>query len=193
MAKTESTFMNMLLTLVIITGVSATILGFVYEATKGPIEIGKAKKKNSAIESVVPKFTNNPGEEAYDVEVDGGKSVTFYPAKDGDNIVGYAVETYTMKGFAGEIKLMVGFLPDGTINDIVVLEHKETPGLGDKMEKAKSNFSVQFNGKNPATFKLMVKKDDGDVDAITASTISSRAYCDAVKRAYDALIKGGKK
>jgi len=192
MAKTESTFINMLLTLVIITGVSATILGFVYEATKGPIEVSKMKKKNAAIEAVVPAFTNNPGQESYDVEVEGGK-VTFYPAKNGDEIVGYAAETYTMKGFAGLIKLMVGFLPDGTINNIAVLEHKETPGLGDKMEKSKSNFSVQFNGKNPETFKLSVTKDGGNVDAITASTISSRAYCDAVKRAYDALMKGGKK
>jgi len=192
MAKTESTFINMLLTLVIITGVSATILGFVYEATKGPIEVSKMKKKNAAIEAVVPAFTNNPGQESYEVEVDGGV-VTFYPAKSNDEIVGYAVETYTMKGFAGLIKLMVGFLPDGTINNIAVLEHKETPGLGDKMEKSKSTFSVQFNGKNPETFKLSVTKDGGNVDAITASTISSRAYCDAVKRAYDALMKGGKK
>ena len=56
----------------------------------------------------------------------------------------------------------------------------------------KSNFSLQFEGKNPETFKLKVKKDGGDVDAITASTISSRAYCDAVIRAYNALKEGGK-
>ena len=80
---------------------------------------------------------------------------------------------------------MVGFLPDGTINDVAVLEHEETPGLGDKMEKKKSDWSLQFQGKNPETFRLSVTKDGGDVDAITASTISSRAFCDAVTRAYE--------
>lgn len=73
---------------------------------------------------------------------------------------------------------------DGSIHDVVHLEHKETPGLGDKIEKSKSNWSNQFRGKNSANFPLKVKKDGGDVDAITASTISSRAYCDAINRAY---------
>jgi Na+-translocating ferredoxin:NAD+ oxidoreductase subunit G len=116
-----------------------------------------------------------------------------YPAKKGDKLVGTAVETFTKKGFSGEIKLMVGFTPEGEIVGIRVLEHKETPGLGDKMEVEKSDFHVQFQGKNPADFKLIVKKDGGNVDAITATTISSRAYCDAVQRAYDAFNKKSKK
>ena len=86
---------------------------------------------------------------------------------------------------------MVGLLPDGSINNISVLEHKETPGLGDKMQKSKSTWSDQFNGKNPANYKLKVTKDGGDVDAITAATISSRAYCDAVQRAYDTFKSNG--
>jgi electron transport complex protein RnfG len=105
------------------------------------------------------------------------------------NLVGTAIETYSKKGFSGMIKLMVGLAPDGTIINISVLSHNETPGLGDKIDKKKSDFSLQFNGKNPSTFKLSVKKDRGDVDAITASTISSRAYCDAVQRAWDAYMK----
>ena len=88
---------------------------------------------------------------------------------------------------------MVGVLPDGSINKVAVVSHKETPGLGDKMDSKKSNFSIQFEGKNPETFKLKVKKDGGDVDAITASTITSRAYCDAVERAFKALKEGGAK
>lgn len=71
---------------------------------------------------------------------------------------------------------MVGFLPDGTIHRVETLSHNETPGLGDKIDRSKSDFSVQFEGKNPRTFRLAVRKDGGDVDAITASTISSRAY-----------------
>ena len=83
---------------------------------------------------------------------------------------------------------MVGLLPDGTIYDTAVLTHKETPGLGDKMDKNKSKFSGQFKRKNPSTFSLKVKKDGGAVDAITAATISSRAFCDAIQRAYKAFM-----
>ncbi len=192
MAKTKSSLINMLLTLVLVTAISGLVLGFVYEATKGPIEKSKLAKKNRAIENVVPVFDNQPVAEKFGVPMDGD-TIVFYPAKKGGEIVGYAIETYTKKAFSGTFKLMVGLLPDGTINNIAVLEHKETPGLGDKMEKKKSEWSVQFNGKHPDSFKLMVKKDGGDVDAITASTISSRAYCDAVIRAYNAFKKGGKK
>jgi len=84
---------------------------------------------------------------------------------------------------------MAGFMPDGTIAGISVLDHKETPGLGTKMTEP--GFKGQFTGKNPGEFMLKVKKDGGQVDAITAATISSRAFCDAVQRAYNTLQKGG--
>ena len=98
-----------------------------------------------------------------------------------------------MKGFSGKIEIMAGFLPSGTINNTAVVSHKETPGLGDKMDVKKSDFPIQFMGKNPATYKLAVTKDGGDVDAITAATITSRAFCDAVDRAYKAFEKENKK
>ncbi len=86
---------------------------------------------------------------------------------------------------------MVGFSPKGILINTVVLEHKETPGLGDKMDVAKSDFPIQFQGKDLAEWNMTVKKDGGDVDAITAATISSRAFCDAVQRAYDTFINEG--
>ena len=82
---------------------------------------------------------------------------------------------------------MVGFKPDGSINNISVLDQKETPGLGTKMKEPK--FKNQFLDKNPAIFTLKVKKDGGQVDAITAATISSRAYCDAVQKAYHGFLQ----
>jgi electron transport complex protein RnfG len=190
MAKKESTFINMLLTLFFVTLFAAIALGFVYNVTKEPIELAKLAKKTAAIEAVVPEFDNIPSDEAISKAVDGD-SLYFYPARKGGELVGVAVETFTTQGFSGTIKLMAGFLPDGTIQNITVLEHKETPGLGDKMERSKSDWSAQFEGQNPNEFKLMVTKDGGSVDAITASTISSRAFCDAVQRAYDALQEGG--
>jgi electron transport complex protein RnfG len=191
MAKTESTFMNMLLTLFVITLVAAGLMGSVFALTKEPIRLAELAKKNEAIEVVVPGFDNEPSQEVGSIFVDGD-SLYLYTARKGGEILGTAVETFTNQGFSGRFKLMVGFAPDGSIIDIAVIQHSETPGLGSKMEKGKGDFSIQFMGKNPSTFKLAVKKDRGDVDAITASTITSRAYCDAVLRAYGAFMESQK-
>ena len=191
MAKTESSFKNMVLSLSLISLVASACLGFVYEFTKEPIELSNLNKKVNAIKLVVPDFNNNPYDERFRLATGEGDSLDVYPARKDDVIVGYAVNTYTNKGFSGNINLMAGFKPDGSIINITVLEHKETPGLGTKM--ADPGFKDQFNEKNPGSFKLKVKKDGGEVDAITAATISSRAFCDAVQRAYNTLQKGGSK
>ena len=188
MANKESTFLNMLITLFGVTLLAAGLLGSVYALTKEPIRLAELKKKNEAIQVVVPGFDNEPSQEVRSLYVDGD-SLYFYTARKGNEILGTAVETFTKKGFSGEFKLMVGFKQDGSIIDIAVIKHAETPGLGDKMVKGKSDFSLQFMGKNPDHFNLAVKKDRGDVDAITASTITSRAYCDAVQRAYNAFVQ----
>ena len=187
MSKKDSNLINMFIALLVITFVASASLGGIYELTKEPIAAAKLEKKNNAIRQVIPEFDNSPTDNVYKEAIDGD-TLYFYMGMKGDEPVGTAVETFTKLGFSGEIKVMVGFLPDGTINDVAVLEHEETPGLGDKMERKKSDWSVQFQGKNPDTFLLSVKKDGGDVDAITASTISSRAFCDAVARAYETFM-----
>jgi electron transport complex protein RnfG len=191
MAKTESTFKNMVLSLTLISLTASACLGFVYEFTKQPIELSNLNKKLSAIKQVVPEFNNNPNEEMYRLATGEGDSLDIFPAKKDNVIVGYAVNTYTKKGFSGNISLMAGFRPDGSIVNITVLSQKETPGLGTKM--AEPGFKDQFNNRNPSEFQLKVKKDGGPVDAITAATISSRAFCDAVQRAYNTLQKGEQK
>lgn len=185
MAKKESTFINMVLALFIVTVVSATTLGFVYEFTKEPIAQAQLAKKLNAIKAVVPEFDNNPDAEMFLLPVDGGEALEAYPAKKNGELVGTAVKTYTMAGFSGLVRVMVGITPDGSIYNISVLEHKETPGLGTHMSD--EWFIGQFKGKNPDSFSLKVKKDGGQVDAITAATISSRAFCDAISRAYKAF------
>lgn len=183
MAKKESSFKNMVITLFLVTFLASSALAIVYNFTKEPIEASKLARKLEAIKEVVPEFNNNPYKEAFSVFMDGD-SLVLYPAKKNEEMVGTAIETFTKIGFGGLIKIMVGFLPDGEIYNSTVMEHKETPGLGDKMQKEKSGFSNQINNKNPKNYILKVKKDGGDVDAITAATISSRAFCDAVQRAY---------
>ncbi len=193
----ESSLRNMVLSLTLISLGASAGLGFVYEMTKAPIEITAMNKKLNAIKQVVPEFTNNPNDEMFMLPTGEGDSLEVYPAKKGEEVVGYAVRSYTNNGFSGYIGFMVGFTPDGAIYNINVLEHKETPGLGTKMvpegTPEKPEFKDQFKGKNPAEFALKVMKDGGPVDAITAATISSRAFCDGVQRAYNAFEKGGLK
>jgi electron transport complex protein RnfG len=194
MAKMESTLKNMVLSLTLISLGASAALGFVYEMTKDPIAAALLNKKVEAIKQVVPEFTNNPNDEMFMLPTGDGDSLEVYPAKNGDQVVGYAIKSYTNNGFSGYIGFMVGFTPDGAIYNVNVLEQKETPGLGTKMvpdgTPEKPEFKDQFKGKNPAEFTLKVKKDGGPVDAITAATISSRAFCDGVQRAYNTFEKG---
>ena len=186
-SKRESNFINMVITLFLVAAVAALALGGVYTVTKEPIAIAKQKKLEAAIKSVMPDFDTII--ETKFIDPEGKDSLTFYFANKNGEQIGAAIKTYTMDGFSGKIELMIGMLDDGTINNTAVLEHKETPGLGDKMDIKKSDFPLQFKGKNPNDFNLRVTKDGGDVDAITAATISSRAFCDAVQRAYTTFEK----
>ena len=178
--KLESTLRNMVLSLTLISMVMSAALTFVYLKTKGPIEVASKQKEINAIKQVSPDFDNDPLAAA--LTTDG---VTIYPVEKQDMPAGIAVKTYSDKGFSGHIELMAGFRTDGSIHNITILQHKETPGLGTKIADPK--FLNQFLGKNPGSFKLKVKKDGGQVDAITAATVSSRAFCDALQRAYDAF------
>jgi len=191
MAKIESSFKNMALSLTLISLVASAGLGSIYELTKEPIAQSNLRKKTEAIKQVVPEFNNNPFEDMLRIPTGEGDSLDVYPAKMNGDIVGYAINSYTRNGFSGDIFLMAGFNADGSIYNITVLEHKETPGLGTKMTEPR--FKDQFKEMNLAGVALKVKKDGGQVDAITSATISSRAFCDAVQRAYNTLEKGGLK
>ena len=183
--KLESTLKNMVLSLLLISAVMAAALGFVYSATKEPIEKANKAKEIQAVKEVLPPFDNDPT--ANVKEIDG---LLFYQALKDGKPVGYAVKTYTDKGFSGRFDLMVGIKPDGSINTVVVLEQKETPGLGTKMKEPK--FKNQFDGLSIGNLKgkaVKVKKDGGTIDAITAATISSRGFCDGVQKAYDLYMK----
>ncbi len=188
MARKDS-FINMTLTLFVITAIPAILLGFVYNFTIEPIAKVKKEKLKASINLVIPGADKGTVIEKGVMPDEGKDSLYFYEVIVNDVRIGTAVKSYTDKGFAGRFTVMVGFDTLGVIIDNDVLEHKETPGLGDKTAKSKSTFNSQFVGKNPSIFKMIVKKDGGEVDAITAATISSRAYCDALQRAFDAYVK----
>lgn len=188
MEKLKSTLPNMLLSLTGICVVAGAILAGVNQMTTEPIAASKAASLEAAIKAVTPEFDNKPAEESYMAATSDGDSLRIYPAKKGDELVGVAVESSTKKGFSGEIKVVVGFTPDGKLINYSVQKHSETPGLGSKMQEwfrsEKNNQSVI--GRTLTEDGLKVSKDGGDVDAITAATISSRAFLDAINRAYSA-------
>lgn len=190
--KLPSTFANMVIVLTSVSVISALALAFTYSATKDAIaQVKGVKRTLKALQDVLPEFNNDPAKEKYIVEDPEFKDIELYPARKDNQLVGTAVNTFSDNGFGGRITLMVGFDETAKIRSISVVNQAETPGLGDKMKE--SSFKNQFNGKDPSVFKMKVKKDGGEVDAISAATISSRAFCDAVDRAYRALIKGGRK
>lgn len=187
----KSSLKNMVVVLFSITLIASLCVGLVNKITFEPIEKAKAENIQKALKNVLPEFDASE-EEAMTVDE---LPVTVHTAKQGEQVVGYAVETMTTKGFSGVFRLMVGFRASGEVYNINVLEHSETPGLGSKMGDEDNSLLVSFKDKNPANMKqpLAVVKDGGDVQALTAATISSRAYVDAVVRAYNAVqqIKGG--
>jgi len=188
MSKEQSSFLNMALSLVVITLVAGLSLGFINDLTLEPKAKAKLLKKTNALKTVLPVFDNNLVAEAYKIKTaDVKDSIELYPAFKQNELVGVAITGSSEKGFSGLVKLMVGFRPDGTIENIAVLEQKETPGLGTKMKDEK--FLKQFRGKDPSSFNLKVSKDGGQVDALTGATISTRAFSEATQMAYDEFMK----
>lgn len=181
----KSSLKNMFIVLTAVTLISSASVGGVYILTRKAIYSSNKNKFTEAIGKILPSF-DTIKDEVIITSNDGKKDLKVYEAmKDGET-VGYAVETSAL-GFTQDIILLVGFNTTGEIHKIAVLSHAETPGLGSKIANPKDKFVIQYQGKNPETFDLRVKKDGGEVDAITASTITSRAYSIAVERAYNTI------
>ena len=171
----KSNLKNMALCLTAVCLVCSALLAGAYALPKSPIEAAAKAKTEKSLSAVLPAFQSVEA-----TELDG---VRYYTAvKDGET-VGYAIESGTI-GFGGPLTLMVGVSADGTVYNTSVLSHNETPGLGAKCTSDKK-FMAQWQGLDPAQKILSVKKDGGDIDAITASTITSRAFLKGVNAAYD--------
>ena len=185
MKKLESSLMNMVLVLTGVTVIAGALLGYVNELTKGPIAEANAKALSDAIALVVPGFDNNPAEAPECIDLNGA-TYKIYKATKGGEFIGAAVES-SANGFGGALNVLVGFDKEGNIIDYSLLSHAETPGLGSKAaDWFKKGQKGDITGKNPGKGALVVNKDGGDVDAITASTITTRAFLNAVNNAYAA-------
>ena len=190
MKKLTSTLPNMVMSLGIITIAAAALLAWTHSVTEAPIAAAAKQKQIDAIKSVAPKFNNDPLSQAWTYTPDGSDShLTVFPAYEDGTLTGAAVEGYTLNGFSGEIRVMYGFAADGTITGYEVLSHAETPGLGAKMNDLTDIGNRSVIGRNPANTEMRVTKDaGGTIDAITAATISSRAFLDALRESYKAFV-----
>ncbi len=209
MKKLESNILNMALVLTVISVVSAGLLAIVNAVTSKPIAEINEKIVSDGVKNVILgdrdiEFSVAPSQEK--------NGFVFHQVKDaGGNVLGTAVESTDPNGFGGNLKIMVGLSPEGEILGYQVLEHSETPGLGAQADAwfrqasggdvvEQSGFAnVMFGkpskagnhniiGMNPGDDILAVSKDGGAVDAITASTITSRAFLRAVNAAYKSLF-----
>ena len=179
----ESSLKNMVLVLFTITLISSAAVGGVYMITKEPIAQAKVAAVNNALQQVLPEYEATTSQT---IEVNS-LPIVAHTATVADKAVGYAIESISKNGFGGAVRLMVGFDTKGNIININVLEQKETPGLGTKMAEDGNALLLSLKDKNAAEVNMTVKKDGGDIDALTAATISSRAYTEAVAVAYEAF------
>lgn len=176
----KSSLKNMVVVLFVITLISSACVGVVNMITAEPIRAAKEAAVKAALAQVLPEFDATEKSEHMADEL----AIVAHKATKDDEVVGYAIETATKSGFSGMIKMVVGFDTAGKILNVNVLEQNETPGLGAKMTEAENPLLASVKDKLASQINLTVKKDGGDVDALTAATISSRAYAEAVARAY---------
>ena len=169
------------------------ILAYLNEVTAGPIAEARAHRLQNAIRMVVPDFDNDPTAEARWVHLDTGDSLRVFPATMNGVPVGVAVHSFWQGWSGGDIQVMVGFDNEGNIYNYSVLHHTETPGLGDAMEpffRTEGNPRRNILGRNPGESLLRLTNDGGDIDAMTAATVTARAFLNAVNKAYAAFRDG---
>ncbi|MCQ2250378.1 MAG: RnfABCDGE type electron transport complex subunit G [Bacteroidales bacterium] len=187
--KKNPTIVQMIIVLMVIAMVCSAGVAAVYNATKDKIAAQEALKLQKSLETVLPKslgYDNDITKTIDTIKLDKAVCIC-YIAKKGNEPVAYAIKSFNKKGYNGKVEVITGFMPNGDIINTQATVLAETPGLG--MKAAEPKYHDQFNGKNPERFNLKVKKDGGEVDAISAATITSRAYALCVATSHQALMQ----
>ncbi|MBO4263656.1 MAG: RnfABCDGE type electron transport complex subunit G [Bacteroidales bacterium] len=179
MMAAQSNLKNMVLCLTAVCFVCAAVLAATYAVTQEPIARTAQHTLQQSLAEVLPQDTEIDVQEQ--TLLLDGTSYSYYACTQDGRVQGWAIRSVTA-GFGGPLTLLVGVRADGTVHAAKVLSHSETPGLGAKCKEDRT-FTGQFKSFDPRTRKLAVRKDGGDIDAITASTITSRAYTLAVANA----------
>ena len=188
MKKLESSLLNMVVVLTLVSVITGGLLAAVNSVTEGPIKEQKEKALADGIKAVVGRDDIKvTADVAIKSSVDGKEReyIAHCVADEKDQPVGVAIESAS-QGFSGDVKLLVGFDNAGVIKGYTILEHAETPGLGARaVDWFQAGQKGDIIGKEPGKGQLTVSKDGGQIDAITAATITSRAFLKAVNNAYE--------
>ncbi|MBD3225783.1 MAG: RnfABCDGE type electron transport complex subunit G [Caldithrix sp.] len=188
MAKQEESGLKIILVLVLIAGLAAVLLAYVNKVTSGPIAEKKRQETQRAIKVVMANEAVQHPEMPEPVKQVDFPAEYFPVRNQADQPLGYAFKVEAPDGFTSAFEILVGVDTTGKIVDTYVLSHKETPGLGDGMME--EEFKKQFRGRSLDNTNWSVQKDGGDIDAITAATITSRAFtygAERALRAYETL------
>lgn len=177
-------FSRLLIALTLIAAISGAILAAVESVTRAPIAEQRRLQMLRAISAVLPEFDNSPDTDTLTITTGNdrqGRQVDtiFYRGRKNQQLVGTAFRVVAPDGYSGKIAVMVGIRPDQSVHAIEILNHAETPGLGDKISAPW--FKALFTGKSLDSSVWRVKKDGGDFDQLTGATISARAVVGAVR------------
>ncbi|MDK9721338.1 MAG: electron transport complex subunit RsxG [Rhodospirillales bacterium] len=165
------------------------MLAFTDLFTDEPIKQRRIEDLQNSLVQVLPPsiYDNNPALDIMMMPTEGGKEIKIYRATKAGQVTGVAYETYG-QGYAGQIKIIMGVDPEGKILGVRAVQHKETPGLGDKIEPKKTPWILQFNGlalDNPPVEKWKVKKDGGQFDQFSGATITPRAVVTGIRKGLE--------
>ncbi len=179
---------KLLVALTLIAGISGLILSVVESSTREPIQAQRKAQMVKALSAVLPAFDNSPDTDTVNLENGVDKKgnpleITFYRARQGDQLVGTAFKMIAPEGYSGNIEIMIGLTTDESVSGIEILNHAETPGLGAKITEGW--FKEQYKGKSLENADWRVKKDGGEFDQISGATISPRAVTKALKAGLD--------
>ena len=168
-------------TLTVVALLCSSLLAFVYVVTKEPIAKTAAAGKLAAVSAVMPEGSETPERRTFE-------GIEYYVASRNGQPAGYAFEGASHNGYGGDVVLMVGISASGTLVNFEILQASETPGLGTKM--GDESFRAPLRGRSVGNVeKWKVKKDGGEIDAITAATISSRACAECIRDAIEKYRK----
>jgi len=179
---------GVLLALFAITG--AVILAITYDSTREQIAANERAAVISNLNEIAPAYSydNDPLADQIlvtDATFGSDEPVAVYRLRKNGQPVAAIIASQAPNGYSGTIKLLVGIRSNGTLAGVRVVNHKETPGLGDRVEIQRSDWLLQFPGRSldkPPFNQWQVKKDGGVFDQLTGATITPRAIVQAVKK-----------
>jgi len=183
-----NSLVRLIVTLTLITACAGLVLSLVEQVTRAPIAEQRRMEMLRALESVLPAFDNAPDSDMVELIVGKdkrGRDVmrTFYRGRQHGELTGIAFKVTAPDGYSGNIEIMLGIHPDGTVAGVEILLSSETPGLGDKIKEAR--FREQFKGRGLDNADWRVRKDGGEFDQLTGATISPRAVVGAVRKGLE--------